>query len=91
MDEVFGVETGMGEVAASSAGDADFVEGMAAGFEDGDVEVGVVAGGGDGPKKSGGPAADDDCVARLVVNGYIGRAYSISILLRMASNSETST
>jgi hypothetical protein len=60
LGELFGVETGMGDVAASSARDTHFVEGMAAGFEDGDGEVGVVGGGGDGPEESGGPTADND-------------------------------
>lgn len=69
LNQLFGVETGVGDVAASTAGDADFVQGMAAGFEEGDVEVGVVLGGGDSPKEAGGPSADDEDV----VHGLTGK------------------
>lgn len=78
LDELFGVETGVGDVAASTAGDADFVEGMAAGFEEGDVEVGVVLGGGDGSKEAGGPTADDNDVGHWVrgLAGWFGKELS---------------
>jgi hypothetical protein len=60
LDELFGVKTSVGDVAASAAGDTNFVQGVTAGFEDGDIEVGVMGGGGNGPEETGGPTANDD-------------------------------
>ena len=72
LNQVFGIEAGVGNVAASTAGDADFVEGMAAGFKKGDAEVGVMLGGGDGTKEAGGPTANDKDVGHGV-RGVAGR------------------
>jgi hypothetical protein len=52
------LEAGVGDVAAATAGDADFVEAARGFFEDGHARTGF--GGGDGGKESGCAAADHD-------------------------------
>ncbi len=60
MDEAAGFKAGVGDVAASATGDADFGEGRSGGFEEGDAGFGVGFGTGDRGEVSGGSSSDDD-------------------------------
>ena len=62
LNQFVGVEAAVGDVAASTTGDADFSEDLLGGFEDGDAAGGVGLGDGDRAKKSSCTAADDDYV-----------------------------
>lgn len=59
LDEVAWVVAIVGDIAAATAGDADFGEDFGAFFEDEDFFESSL-GGGDGSEESGGSSADDD-------------------------------
>ena len=61
--EFAGIEAGVGDVATSAAGDADFLEEFGAAFEDGDLGLGRGFRAGDGGEESCGTAADNDDAA----------------------------
>ncbi len=73
LNQFAGVEAAVGDVAAATAGDADFGEDLLGGFEDGDAEVGVGFGDRDRAKEPGSTAANDDYVGGA---GHIVRSKS---------------
>ena len=59
-EEIFGLAVEVGEVAASAAGDEDFLAEAVGVFEDGDAASALA--GFDGAHEAGGSATEDQCV-----------------------------